>query len=70
MIILNGKKVTANYFAKYMVADKGERANYWSDNRDYSEELKKITQREADEIDRLILKHIDRVRNFLGVDEE
>jgi hypothetical protein len=70
MILLNGQKVTANYFAKYKVAQSGECAEYWGDRIEHDSDLQKITPREGRLIDEAIAKHIDRVRRFLGVDDE
>lgn len=65
MILLHDKKVTANEAAKYLVADKGETADYW--NEFSCIDVKKLTAKEEEAINDAVSKHQERVRRFLGM---
>jgi len=60
----NGTKITANEKAKLIVADKGENAVDWA-----TWDLEQETEKEIEQIDNAIEKHLQRVREFLGVNK-
>jgi len=62
----NGKIMTANELAKYLVWDKGEAAHYWSESSD--DIYDNCTEKERAAIDEAIFKHIKRVRRFLNME--
>lgn len=63
MIKYYGAKITANEYAKMVVQDKGESSMNWDE---FNEDVKAMTQKEREEIDAAITKHLKRVWKFLG----
>ena len=57
-------KLTANEFAKWLVADKGEVAHYWSES--HEAEYKLMTEKEVEAVNEAITKHIKRIYQYLG----
>lgn len=68
MIILDGKKVTANEMAKFYVYCSGEAAHTtFADSLHYTPDAKKLTEREVKQVQDAISKQIDRLHKFLGI---
>lgn len=69
MIKYNDAKITANEFAKLMVFNMGENVGYWEESY-YFEAISEIaTKKEMEEIEAAITKHMERIREFLGVNK-
>lgn len=64
MIKHNDKKMTANEYAKEVVVQYGLNAEYFADT--HPEEAKMMTEREYDEVSRLIIKHQKRLMKFFN----
>ena len=60
-----GQKITAKEFAKYVVWQMGETAEYYSEN--YTSEYYQMTQDERDKVIDEIYEQQDRVKIFLGI---
>lgn len=66
MILVDGKKVTANEAAKYYVYYYGEGAYYgFVGDQGYGDST--ATEREKQQVHDYICKHIDRLHKFLGI---
>ena len=64
-----GKKVTANQAAKVIVATYGANAVECDITRLLAVDLEKATEKEIEEVRKCCVRHIDRLRVFLGLDK-